>query len=691
MKQKYAKLGIFLLLVIICLGSCEKQSPTEILWDVWGVPHIYGRNTRELFYAYGWAQMHSHADAILKAYGEARGRAAEYWGRSALRTDKLVHLLGIPGRSRIWSEVQSPEFQENIAAFVKGMNDYAQTHPANIAADMKVVLPVKNQDIMAHLQYIWHLVFLGGRNFALADKWPGGGSNAWAVGPLRSASGHAFLLSNPHLSWGGYLMWYESHLIGPEINAYGANILGMPFQIMGFNDAIGWTNTVNTMDGADLYELRLVGDGYAWDGGVKDFVTKTVVLKTKEKDGILVEEPLEIRSSVHGPVVAQKGDKAIAIRIAGLDQPHMIEQLWQIKRSKNLEEFEKAVSRLQVPLLNFLYADREGHIMYLFGGRTPRRPDGDWDYWKGVVPGDSSARLWRETLSYQELPKVIDPPSGWLQNTNDPPWYCTFPQILDPKDYPPYLAPQGMHFRAQTSAKLLMNDESITFEEFMRYKMSTRVEIAERILDDLLPAVRSFGDERAQEAADLLQAWDRNVDAASRGAVLFNSWVNEMGNNFWAVPWSPDNPLNTPDGLADPIAAVKILERAARKVIKKYGSLDVSWGEVFRLRYAGADIPANGGYGRLGVFSVLTFVPDTDTIFKPVHGEGYIALIEFGDPVRAKVMMTYGNATQPGSPHKGDQLELFLKHEFRTAWRMRQEIETNLEYRDSFFTRQIEH
>ncbi|MFC2166323.1 penicillin acylase family protein, partial [Acidobacteriota bacterium] len=460
---------------------------------------------------------------------------------------------------------------------------------------------------------------------------------------------------------------------------------------MGFNDDIGWTNTVNTMDGADLFELSLVGEGYSWDGGVKDFTKKTVVIKIKEEDGTLAEEALEIRSSVHGPVISQKKDKAIAIRIAGLDQPYIIEQLWQIKQAKNLEQFEKAVSRLQVPLLNFLYADREGHIMYLFGGRTPRRSGGDWEYWSGVVPGDSSTRLWTETLTYQELPKVIDPPSGWLQNTNDPPWYCTFPQLLDPNDYPRYLAPQGMHFRAQSSAKMLMNDESITFEEFVRYKMSTRAEMAERILDDLIPAARSYGGKQVQEAADLLEAWDRCVDAESRGAVLFNMWVNEMGSNLFVVPWSPDDPLNTPDGLADPIAAVRALERVAKNTKENYGALDVPWGQVYRLRYAGADLPASGGYGGLGIFSVLTFVPDTDNIFMPVHGEGYIALIEFGDPVRAKVLMTYGNATQPGSSHKGDQLDMFLKREFRTAWRTRREIEANLEYKVSFSTHQIEH
>ncbi len=286
MQTRVLKWLLFILGAVLLLNSCNSQKPTEILWDVWGVPHIYGKNTQELFYSYGWAQMHSHADAILRAYGEARGKAAEYWGRSNLRTDKLVHLLGIPNRSKGWFEAQSPEYKLYIHAFTKGMNDYAEAHADDISADMKIVLPVSEFDVMAHLQYIWHLIFLGGQNFYTADQWHRAGSNAWAVGPSRSASGNALLLSNPHLSWGGFLMWYESHIVGPDVNAYGANILGMPFQIMGFNDDLGWTNTVNTIDATDLFELTLAEGGYRWDGGIREFEKQSVEIRVKGKDGV---------------------------------------------------------------------------------------------------------------------------------------------------------------------------------------------------------------------------------------------------------------------------------------------------------------------------------------------------------------------------------------------------------------------
>jgi acyl-homoserine-lactone acylase len=681
---------LFAAILIFSLGDCALKSKTEILWDKWGVPHIYSENTQGLFYAFGWAQMHCHADAILKAYGESRGRAAEYWGEPYLRTDRIVHQIGIPERSIAWFSVQSPEVKSSIRAFVQSMNDYAEAHSENIGEDARVVLPVTEYDIMSHLQYIWHVIFIGGRNFFDAQQWARAGSNAWAIGPSRSASGNALLLSNPHLNWGGYLMWFESHLVGPDVNFYGASILGMPFQIMGFNSHLGWTDTVNTMDGVDLFELALADGGYRWDGAVREFTNETVNLKIKQKDGSLRKEPLEIKRSIHGPVLAERGDRAIAVRIAGLDQPHMIEQVWAMKRSQNLTEFESALSRLQIPMLNFLYADQNGHILYVFGGQTPRRSGGDWSHWSRIVPGHSSANLWIETHSYEELPRVIDPPSGWLQNTNDPPWYCTFPPQLNPDDYPAYMAPQGMHLRAQRSSKLLMSDEQITFDELLEYKMSTRVEMADRLLNDLIPAARKLGGESLREAADLLETWDRKTDAQSRGAVLFNAWVNTMGAEIFKVRWNPENPLDTPDGLGNPAAAVSALEEAVGILRDEFGAIDVPWGDIFRLRYMDKDLPANGGFGRLGIFSVLTFVPDPDRKFRPRHGEGYIAAIEFGNPVRAKVLLTYGNATQSHSKHRGDQLELFVNKEFRPAWLSRKEIESNLERRESFDISQIE-
>jgi acyl-homoserine-lactone acylase len=155
-------------------------------------------------------------------------------------------------------------------------------------------------------------------------------------------------------------------------------------------------------------------------------------------------------------------------------------------------------------------------------------------------------------------------------------------------------------------------------------------------------------------------------------------------SKLFATPWNENSPLKTPNGLADSASAVKVLEVAATTVKLLYGALDVPWGEVARLRYGNVDVPASGGPGLFGIFRVIDLAPAAAGRFQQVAGDTYIAAIEFSNPVKAKVLTTYGNATQSGSPHVGDQLQLYARNELRPVWRTRKEIEAHLESRKVF-------
>ena len=685
---------LFMAVLLGALSACgpERTERTEILWDTWGVPHVFAPDEEGLLHAFGWAQMASHGDLILRLYGEARGRAAEYWGPENLDLDRWVHTMGIPARARGWYQAQKPGFRATLDAFAAGMNAYAREHPGRISPEVQVVLPVQGEDIVAHVQRVIHFTFVVSPQVVTAaeKRWaPAGGSNAWAIAPSRSESGNALLLANPHLPWSGLFLFYEAQLVAPGMDAYGAALVGLPALGIAFNDHLGWTHTVNTHDGQDLYELTLTDGGYRWDGETRPFETDELILKVKQPDGTLREEKLTVRRSVHGPVVLEKEGKALALRVVGLDEPHLLEQWWNMARARNLKEFQAALRLLQIPMFTVIYADRDGHILHLFGGHTPVRREGNWN-WSGIVPGDTSETLWTETHRYEDLPQVLDPPSGWLQNANDPPWTTTFPLALNPSDFPTYMAPRFMHFRAQRSARMLSEDDRITFEELVAYKHSTRMELADRLLDDLISAVNRSGSSRAQRAAEVLKAWDRTADGDSRGAVLFQTFFEEMRNRLrpnsspFARPWNETSPRTTPDGLADPSRAVAALVEAARKVETAHGRLDVAWGEVFRLRRGDADLPANGGPGALGIFRAVGYSEDEDGRFRAVVGDSFVAAVEFSKPLRAGVLIGYGNASQPGSPHLTDQLPLFSRKELRPVWRTRPEIEAHLESREVF-------
>ena len=657
----------------------EGAGPAEVLWDTWGVPHIFAPGTEELFHAFGWAQMASHGDLLLEQYGLARGRAAEYWGASYLQSDQYVRTMGVPQRARAWHRAQTPLMRAFLQAFAAGINDYARFHPELLDPERKVVLPVEPPDVLGHLQRVIHLSFVAGDQSRAAGLWQQNGSNAWAVAPSRSASGNAMLLANPHLPWGGMTTWFEVQLQAPGVDAYGATLVGFPILGIAFNDHLGWTHTNNPMDGADLYELELVEGGYRWDGGVRAFEQGVDTLWVRQEDGTVTAEPLPLVSSVHGPVLGRSQDRAVALRLVGLDQPHVMEQYWDMMRAVSLGEFEEALGRLQMPFFNVVYADREGHILYLFGGRTPKRPRGGWDFWQGVVPGNTAATLWTETHPYRELPRLLDPPGGWVQNCNDSPWTATLPMLLDPGRFPSYMAPAPhLDFRQQQSLGMLSADASVTFEELVSYKHSTRWKRADHVLDELIAAAKEHGGEPGRSAAAVLAAWDRKVAAESRGAVLFDAWVDEAGRFPFLTPWEVDDPLGTPSGLADPRGAAAALERAADKLLEAHGALDIPWGEVHRLRFAGRDLPAGGG----PVFRRLWFAPGADRRMEARGGDSYVAVVEFGEPVRARALLGYGNASQAHSPHRGDQLELMARQELRPVWRTREEVEAHLEQRE---------
>ncbi|MGB7440609.1 MAG: penicillin acylase family protein [Coleofasciculaceae cyanobacterium] len=689
-QSKLSRLFISLsIILILCLGihlPVTSQNQTEILWDSWGVPHIYSQDAEGLFKAFGWAQSASHGNLVLRLYGQARGQAAEYWGEKYLDSDRYVRKMGIPARAKQWYEAQTAPVQNYLDAFAAGINAYAQENADQIDDQLKVVLPVNGVDVLAHAQRVIHFHFVfNPQRLASGNNNPNPGSNAWAIGPNRSASGNAMLLANPHLPWSDLYLWYEAQLTAPGIDTYGAALVGMPILAIAFNDNLGWTVTVNTFDGADIYELELVDDGYRWDNQVLPLTKESQTILVKQADGSLQQEQLEILSSVHGPIISQTGNKAQALRVVGLNKPQLVGQFWQMAQAKNLSQFEEALKSLELPMFNFIYADRDGQIFYLFNGQVPIRSQGDWQYWQGVVPGNTSQTLWTKYHPYQDLPRLLNPPSGWLQNTNDPPWTTTFPTVLKSQDYPPYLAPPslgetGKYFRPQRSISMLKENEQISFEEMIDYKFSSHLELAERLLEQLVAAARQLGNELALQAADVLENWDRQANTDSRGAVLFASWAGTMPPaDLFATPWQEKSPLTTPSGLANKALAVRVLEDTAARMMLVYGTLDVPWGEAVRLRYGQENLPAAGAPGQLGSFRVLYLAPASQGRFRTFGGDSYIEAIEFSRPVKAKVLNVYGNATQPGSSHIGDQLPLYARSQLRPVWRTRQEILAHLE------------
>ncbi|HBT86443.1 MAG TPA: acylase [Porphyromonadaceae bacterium] len=685
---------IFLALVFFSCSEGKSDKGTEILWDKWGVPHVYATDEAEMYYAFGWAQMQSHANLILRLYAESRGTGSEFFSEKYLESDRLFHLFNLTDSAQAQYERFTGDEKLFLDSFVRGLNDYAEANPEEIDEKFRKVLPVTAIDVLAHGKRVINLEFLSGRDIGQSfnelkelEKEITPGSNSYAIAPAKSESGKAMLVANPHLPWNDLYMFFEAHLNAPDFDVYGVTLVGMPVLNIAFNKNLGWTHTVNTIDASDRYVLTLEGDGYILDGEVRSFDEKSVVIKVLQDDSSIVDKEIKLKYSQHGPIIFEHGDKAYALRIAGLDNDSYFYQYHKMGKSDNFDEFEDALKMMQIPMFNVVYADKAGNIMYLFNGNVPERSEGDWKFWNDKVDGTRSDLIWHSYHDYGDLPKLFNPETGFVQNANDAPWTATYPLMLNSEDYPAYMSPEPEElpasFRAQRAINLIKDDDSISFEELVDYKLDTGMEVAERLLDDLLAAVEQYPDPVAVEAAAVLRNWDGETNTDSKGAVLFARWIDKLGNDMYAVPWSIENPVTTPDGLKDPEKAVAILVEAADEIDIAYGSMDVAWGNVNRFRVGKIEFPGNGGNHDYGVFRTMYFkAPKERNINYAFHGDTYVAVVEFGDNVRAKVLLSYGNSTQTGNRFMGDQLEMLSENQLRDAFLSKEVVLNNLAFKE---------
>ena len=677
------------------LGGRANQRHRDPL-DRYGIPHIFAPDRASMFYAYGYAQMEAHAELLIPPlYTVPRAGSRVLWRRIP-QSDKWVRVNGIPERAKVWATQQSPEFAPLLAAFVAGLNAWGKEHMDSLSPAARAAFPLRTEDVLAeglrvvHYDRMMNTAKLEAR--VKRANFETHGSNEWAIAPSHSANGHAMLMSNSHLEWSDLYTYFEVQLAAPGVTSYGAAWVGIPVLRQCFTDYVGWTQTTNDPEGATLYHLTLKDGGYVLDGKVRQFDVKKEIIKVRQKDGSLRDEPFTIRRSVHGPLVVDQGGTAIALRMASLDRPRWFEQFWKMGLAHNLAEFQDALRMQQLPIFNTAYADRDGHIMYFYNATVPVRQRGDYAFWGGVIAGGTSKLIWdpAKIVPYDQIPKVIDPPNGWVQNSNDPPWTTTYPMLLDSSKFLPYFAPPvGITTRAQRGTRILSAKAKMSFEDVKAGKLSTHVETADQYLDDLLVAVRKLGSERARRAADVLAAWDRAADNDSDGTLIFWRFLQGAGSNFSAiggnvVPFDEHRPLDTPRGFADPARAAALLDKVAAAVEKQYGSLHVRWGDVARLRRGNSDLSGNGAPSMMGAIRTMDLGPFKDGKAEGVHGDTFYAVVEFSNPIHAEALLGYGNWSKPGSKHIDDQLPLFSKKQMRPVWKTKAEIEANLESRKTF-------
>ena len=404
----------------------------RILRDSWGVPHVFGRTDAEV--AFGLAYAHAEDDfaTVQGALLAARGRLASVYGRSAAPNDYMVRLM------RVWDTVDAgyerdlrPETRALCEAYAEGLNRYAGRHPREALA---ALYPATGRDVVAGFVHKMPLFF--GLE-AVLKRTPAPGSNAFAVAPARSADGDTRLAVNSHQPWGP-VAWYEVHLLSDDgWDAVGGTFPGAPIVLHGHNRNLGWAHTVNMPDLIEVYLLEVdpkQPDRYRFDGGWRDLEKRGSGIEVKLLGPFSWTFDREPLWSVYGPVIRQPHG-TYAVRVAGMGEVRQVEQWYRMNKARTLDEWLDAMSMQAVPSLK-VYADRDGHVGYLYNAKLPVRAEGfDWSQY---LPGEISRTLWTEYLPFASLPRIVDPPSGFVQSCNGTPFRTTDgPGNPDPAAFSP--------------------------------------------------------------------------------------------------------------------------------------------------------------------------------------------------------------------------------------------------------------
>ena len=654
----------------------------EVIRDDWGVPHIIGKRNRDTAFGLAYAHAEDDFENIQLTLAVSRGQLSRYKGFESAATDYLVALMGV------WEAVEqgydtdvSREARDLAEAYAAGLNLYAAEHPEQRWPGL---FPATGKDIVAGFLFKTPLFYgldrtllgifegkqqkqlalnpeaAGQMAYSVSSRLePELGSNAFAVSPGRSGDGHTRLVINSHQPFTGPVAWYEIHLRSEEgLDVWGSTFPGAPLVLHGFNRHLGWANTVNQPDLIDVYALVTEADRpgyYLLDGEWTPFEQQEVTIAVRLFGPFAFPAKRTILKSAHGPVI-EGPEGVFAIRFAGYGELGHIEQYRQLNLAGSLEQWLAGMSINAAPSINYVYADQDGNIGFIYNGKFPlRSTDADW---QSVLPGDDSELIWKAYRPFDEIPALFNPESGFVFNANNTPFSATDGgDNLVSQDYPQSMGLELKETnRSLRLAELGRENPRIGRQELLRIKFDNRYSensLAAAIRDRV--SGQDWGDEPGlDQAAKHLAKWDLGTEVDNLQTAI---GVLSAYPAIWADLGGADRP--------DPLESFR---EATAFLSESHGRLDVPWGQVNRLVRGDRSWPVSGGPD---VLRAIYGQKDSESgELRATAGDTYIAIVQWDEQGRlsAESIHQFGSGTlDPQSPHFADQAQLFVDERFKTV------------------------
>lgn len=603
------------------------HAPVEVLRDRWGVPHIYAQHNDDLFFAQGYVQAQDRLWQMEFHRRLGHGRLAEIFGPIAVDTDRFIRVLGFSRLVQQDIDRLSGEALAAIRAYVHGVNAFIERHAGRLPVEFTILRyrpePWQLADVLVWSRIMalglsenWRAEILRARIVAevgveraseLDPSYPNGhpltvpgelrytpefgaraleaaaplgrffgngsgqGSNAWVVGPTRSASGRPILADDPHLAIALPSIWYETHLVGGDYEVTGASFPGSPGVVIGHNARIAWGVTNAMIDVQDLYVERFdLHDPvrYEYQGHWEQAAVVHEQINVKGQAEPVVET---VRITRHGPVItpivpldrSPQPTEELALRWTALGPNRVFDAVLQLNRAYDWDSFRAALASWTVPAQNFVYADVDGHIGYAVGGDVPIRTKGDG---RLPVPGWSGEYEWNGVIPNEELPHLLDPADDVVVTANN---------RIAGDDYPHPLPGEWLNgYRATRVRELIEQSSHHNTDTFARMQIDLRslpgLELA--ALAGRLPAEKPT----ASRAREALATWDGELDALSIGGLIYARLREKLVAAAYA---EVAGPLGIEVGLGafTTQPAALYLHRAAPQVLQRVAMRDDGW------------------------------------------------------------------------------------------------------------------
>ncbi|HWX89864.1 MAG TPA: penicillin acylase family protein, partial [Rhizomicrobium sp.] len=495
-----------------------------------------------------------------------------------------------------------------------------------------------------------------------------------------SASGHALLLINPHTS---FFFRSELQMSSDEgLNAYGAVTWGQPFIYQGFNEHVGFMHTTSYSDRVDEFtETVTQKDGkyfYRYGKQERPLTVKTVTVFYKAADGGMAARKFTTYATHHGPIVREADGKWISF--AMMNTPvAALEQSWLRTKASDYASYLKIAELKANSSNNTLFADDKGEIAYLHPQFIPRRDD-RFDYTQ-PVDGADPATDWKGLHALDEAPHLLNPPNGWIFNTNDWPYSAAGPYSPRQADYPRYMDTTGENPRGIHATKLLTEQRNFTLDSLVAAAFDPYLPAFARLIPILVRDYDAAPDPKLAQQIALLRDWDFKWSDHSLSTSLAVFWGEALRDKVASRAGTGGmDVINTMADRATPAERLAALAQASTRLEKDFGDWHVPWGEINRFqRNDGAivqhfddakpSIPVpftSSQWGSLASFAAKRY-PGTRRYYG-TSGNSFVAAVEFGPRVRAVAVSAGGESGDSASPHFSDQAVRYARGLLRPVY-----------------------